>query len=107
MMTGRMSARGPSIAVAAADALVRAGDLVVIGEAENLLRARQGVLVLAEFRGVARDAVLFQFHHLIDDAEAGRVGGSGQIGADAEYVDGRAARPSIRESYIRSDRRWP
>ena len=56
------------------------------GESKHLLGSRQRVFILAEFRGEAA----VQLHQLVDHAEIGRVGGSGQIGAHAERIDGRA-----------------
>src|ERR1700693_1829856 len=60
-------------------------------EAENLLAAGIGLLLLAELGGVAHLAGNLDFHQLIDDADEGRVGGGGERRADTKRVDARSA----------------
>ena len=75
-------------AVPRVGAFAGAGDQVVIGVAEYLFRAGQRLLILAELDRKAAAVRVFGLNHFVDDAQAGGVRGSGEFGADAEYIDG-------------------
>ena len=63
-------------------------DDVAFGEAEHLLGSGHGVFFFAEFGGVALGLTVVEFDQFVDRAVVGGVDGCGELGSDAEGIDG-------------------